>query len=231
MQMVTVSQNPDENAVGEYDVEEAEEEVYYTPPPSRFSFRVYLLTALVSLAVVAGALYVLWTTMERGQIDRLRYVLRDVRLLPEAESVLPSAGEGFRIYYTRDGIKLTPYMHSLASGVTPHERHRLILREVLSPPPPGPFEAVVPPETELRGFYIVGRTAYIDLSQEFVEPESPSPLAERLAVYGIVNALVLNSPDVDAVQILVEGEPIETAWGWLDTSSPLGANLGTIEEL
>jgi spore germination protein GerM len=108
------------------------------------------------------------------------------------------------------------------------EREQAVLDLLFSPPPNASLERVIPEGTRLRAFYVIDRSGYLDISKEFLEPKQASPEAERLAVYALVNAIVLNSPGIDAVQILVEGRSIQSPWGWMDCSSPLGANLSLI---
>ena len=123
-----------------------------------------------------------------------------------------------------------PYLYPTRRAVNDPERARLILNALFTPPRGAVFRSAMPEGTHLRNYYQVGVTAYLDLSKEFLEPENPTPVGERIAVYASVNSIVLNDLGVEAVQLLVEGQPIETAWGWLDCSSPLGANLSIIAQ-
>jgi hypothetical protein len=86
----------------------------------------------------------------------------------------------------------------------------------------------LPGKTVIRAAYILDGIVWIDLSKDFQQPKNPSPLAERLTVYALVDTFLLNAPDLLGVRILVEGQPVSTAWGWLDLSAPLGINLSLI---
>lgn len=184
--------------------------------------------AVVCLAIVGWGIYGLRQIVDRGYLDQVEYAFRDASMLP-GESFQRSALEStVRIYFTRDGKTLTPSTRRLRRSVTGAERIGLILQGLFEIAPNPPLRSAFPPGTEARGFYRIDRTGYLDLSKEFLNPREPSPRGERLAVYAIVNSIVLNDPEIDSVQLMVEGEPIETAWGWIDCSSPLGANLAMI---
>ena len=64
--------------------------------------------------------------------------------------------------------------------------------------------------------------AYVDLSAP------PEPVAgsstELLLAYGVVDSIILNCPEVKAVQILFGGREVSTLAGHLDLSRPLGLN-------
>ena len=80
----------------------------------------------------------------------------------------------------------------------------------------------------MRGVYLLDGIIYLDLSQTFTRPEEPTPLGERLAIYSLVNSFMLNLQSLRGVQILIEGQIAQSAWGWLDISTPLGPDLSLI---
>jgi hypothetical protein len=91
----------------------------------------------------------------------------------------------------------------------------------------------LPKGTSIRALYVVGNVLWLDMSPAFLKPDNPSPLMERLVVYSLVNSFLLNDPNpsqptVVGVCFMVDGKPIDSAWGWLDLSSPLGADLSLI---
>jgi hypothetical protein len=124
---------------------------------------------------------------------------------------------------------LAPYVFRLRHELKIRERERVVLTRIFEPPPHPRLEPIIPKGTALRAFYVIDRAAYLDVTREFLNPPERTPEAERLAVYALVNAIVLNSEEIDAVQILVEGRSIRSAWGWMDCSTPLAANLSVIQ--
>jgi hypothetical protein len=191
----------------------------------------FLLGAVLSIAIIAGAIYGIRSIVRSSYLDQVSYTFgRDVSLLPARTFRPTPTDQMVRIFQTENGETLVPATRRLRRVVSEPEKARLILQEVFSPVPRGgSLRAPLPDGTRSRGFYTIGKTGYLDLSEDFREPPAKTPQGERLAVYSLVNSLVLNNAGVDAVQILVEGRPIETAWGWLDCSTPLGANLSIVE--
>ncbi len=188
-----------------------------------------LLAVTLSLGIIGWGVWTLREVVRRGYLDQLRYDFRDVSLLPEARLSALVTAHSVRIFFTHDGRTLTPSVRRLRREVSGPEKARLILEELFAPPRSAVFRSALPPGTRSRGFYQIGRIAYLDLSEEFLSPPEPTPEGERLAVYALVNSIVLNDPGLDGLQLMVNGYPIETAWGWLDCSSPLAPNLSIVQ--
>jgi hypothetical protein len=189
----------------------------------------FAIAIVVTVLLIGATLFTLRDILVKGRIDQWMYVFEDARLLPSQDIETPGAEATVRIYYEGPGGALTPYIHRLRRDLEPHERERFVLDQLFAPPPHPRFKAAIPEGTALRAFYVVGRSAYLDVSEEFLTSSAPSARGERLAVYALVNGIVLNSREIDSVQILVEGRPIRSAWGWMDCSTPLGANLSVIQ--
>lgn len=181
------------------------------------------------LAMTAVGFSALQGILARNTLDREHYDFAQARLLPRRAPDLPTLGEGYRTYYTKDGESLVAHLRGLPGALPVEERRRMILRSIFKSAPGEDLRSPIPEGSKLRSVFVIEKVAYVDISSEFAQPALPSPRGERLAVYSIVNGLVLNDSSIDAVQILVDGKPVETVWGWIDCSSPLGANLGLIE--
>ncbi|MEW6086732.1 MAG: GerMN domain-containing protein [bacterium] len=83
------------------------------------------------------------------------------------------------------------------------------------------LDPVIPEGTVLKEVFLdKNGTAYVDFSAEFVKNHPGGSSGEIMTVYGIVNTLCANFPEVKSVQILVEGKEIETISGHLDTRYP-----------
>ena len=94
-----------------------------------------------------------------------------------------------------------------------------------------PLVSAVPPGTTLRALFLTERgEAYVDLSRELTAAHSGGAVDELLTVYTIVDALTVNLPAVESVQMLVDGKEVQTLAGHVDLRQPLAKNLslGTI---
>ncbi len=80
----------------------------------------------------------------------------------------------------------------------------------------------IPYGTELIDLDIEGKTAYADFNGALKTNHSGGSTAEINTVYAIVNTITLNFPEIESVQILVEGEEVATLAGHIDISRPIG---------
>jgi hypothetical protein len=77
----------------------------------------------------------------------------------------------------------------------------------------------------LEVFVTARGVAYVDLSREVTGSRVPGTRAELLAVYSLVNSIVLNFPAIQRVQILIDGQATETLAGHVDLSRPLPPDM------
>ena len=103
---------------------------------------------------------------------------------------------------------------------------RTILRELAAGPLDKHRVRTLPKGDILKTFFIGSdKTAYVDLNTEMWTHHPGGVQADMLAIYSIVNSLVLNMAEIDAVKILsADREPIPAA-GHLDLRYPLKANI------
>lgn len=184
---------------------------------------VFILTFVVgSIALISyGVNRMIGATI----VQELHQNYRAISLLPSHKIQTPKGDMQLQIYYIARGRALAPEARRLRRATSENERLRLIAQELRQPPSDRMLENPLPSGTEIRGVYLMNNIAYIDLSSEFTKVERATPLKERLAIYALVNSLALNNPSIQGVQIMINGWPAATAWGWLDISSPLGPDL------
>jgi germination protein M len=127
-------------------------------------------------------------------------------------------------YISDDGMRLIGFERPLERDTDPAAQARIILEAQLTEPPP-PLLSPIPLGTELRAFYMAGQDAFVDLSAEVTLGHSGGSLEELFTVYAIVNALTTNIPAINAVQILVNGNEVDTLVGHVDLQHPLERNL------
>ncbi len=86
--------------------------------------------------------------------------------------------------------------------------------------------AVLPETTRLRTFFIkADGTAYIDFESPSFKGWPFSAISEFLAVYSLVDTLIVNLDKVDAVKIMLDGKETMTLAGHADLSRPLVADM------
>ena len=84
----------------------------------------------------------------------------------------------------------------------------------------------IPQNTKLRALYITEEgTGYVDLSVDIQENHPGGVATELLTVYSIVNSLILNIAEIEAVKILIEGQESLTLAGHIDLQQPFEANM------
>ena len=117
---------------------------------------------------------------------------------------------------------LHPELRTVPLPAEIDQRVRVVLRELLS----GSQERrapVVPYQGEVLGVYIDGSgNAFVDLTGP-PEPMTGSH-SELMLVYGVVNSILLNCPELQGVQVLFSGHEVSTLSGHLDLSRPLALN-------
>lgn len=87
--------------------------------------------------------------------------------------------------------------------------------------PVGAYGQVVPDATQVRGVSLRGDLAVVDFSKEFYDDLPAGSSAEMVAVYGVIDTIAVNFPQVKQVSFLKEGQPVETVKGHLDLRQPL----------
>lgn|SRR3989338_2665406 len=72
----------------------------------------------------------------------------------------------------------------------------------------------------LNAFFDEDGTAYLNFSKDIIKNNPGGTFAELSAINSIVHTLVENFEEITAVQILINGEEVNTLWGHIDTSKP-----------
>ncbi len=94
-----------------------------------------------------------------------------------------------------------------------------VMSELLKGPETDELSRVIPEGTVLRGITLEYGVAYVDFSEELLQAEVGGE-AEAVLVDSIVKTLT-QLEEVDSVQILVEGEIVETIAGHIPIDEPL----------
>lgn len=172
-----------------------------------------IAAALAAVGLAAAATIVL---------DR---TARPPRESPATGDPRPAGGasDTARLFYVaEDGTALIGRTVETPSGGDPAERARMIAERQLAPPE-RPLISPFPAGTTLRAIYLTTEgDAFVDLSRHAAAGHPGGSLDELFTVYALVNALVSNVREIDAVQILIEGREVDTLAGHVDLRRPLG---------
>jgi hypothetical protein len=128
-------------------------------------------------------------------------------------------------YVSEDGMSLVGVQREVPFGESVLEQAERIVQAQLAPAPP-PLVSAIPGGTALRAIYVTDRgDAFVDLSMDARTKHSGGALDELFTVYSIVDALTVNLPAITRVQILIEGQEVDTLAGHVDLRNPLQKNL------
>jgi spore germination protein GerM len=151
---------------------------------------------------------------------------------PAIESGAPGVSRKIKarlFYVADDGSRLTAVERDVPYGEGTLEQARQILLAQLTPVA-DPFVSAVPPGTTLRALFVTDQgVAYVDLSADVSSAHGGGSTGEILTVYTIVNALTVNLPAVKSVQLLVNGQQVDTMAGHVDIWRPLAKNLAWVQ--
>ena len=147
---------------------------------------------------------------------------------PDTSAAMPDGGPlntAVLFYVAEDGTMLVRAAREVAFGEDTLARARIIAEAQLAPPP-APWISPFPEGTTLRAVYLAdGGDTFVDLSREVTLAHPGGSLDELFTVYALVNALTTNLPEITAVQILVEGQEVDTLAGHVDLRRPLALNM------
>ena len=128
-------------------------------------------------------------------------------------------------YVAENGLGLVEHSRDIAYGNEPLVRARTIIEYQLGNAPE-PLVSPFPEGTTLRSLYLTGNgNAFVDLSPEVTTEHSGGSLDELFTVYSLVNALTINVPEINAVQIMINGSEVDTLAGHIDLRQPLEPNM------
>jgi spore germination protein GerM len=175
--------------------------------------RIGLLVLLLAGLGAWGVSYVLERVLEtpRGTVTPA---------VPDAPATAHITATLFHVSEDGLGLVRTQREVPLADDLVEQGR-RILVAQLGDMPPPG-LASAFPPGTSLRAFYVTDRgDAFVDLSPDAAAGHPGGSQAELLTVYAIVHAVAANLPAVRRVQILVNGQEVDTLAGHVDLRHPL----------
>jgi spore germination protein GerM len=138
----------------------------------------------------------------------------------------PSKTTRAHLYFSdKDNQFLIAEERTLKHPENPAFFARSIVEALIRGPQPG-LVRTIPEHTGIRAIYITQEgICYVDLTSEIADKHPGGIKSELLTVYSIVNSIVLNVPEVEAVKILINGNESLTLAGHIDLQVPIKANM------
>jgi germination protein M len=176
--------------------------------------------AFIALAAVAAIALLVWLLTAGGP----RPAEQGVAQLEVLATPTPAPEQRIILLFIGDDGLLHPELRSAPLPEEVDQRIRVVMRELLAGPGASSGLApVIPYDAALEAVFVDEHgNAYIDLSAP------PEPLAgsstELMLAYGVVDSIILNCPEITAVQVLFGGRELTTLTGHLDLSKPLVLN-------
>jgi hypothetical protein len=113
----------------------------------------------------------------------------------------------------------------LSHSNNPAEFGRAIIEALIQGPREG-LMPTVPAGTAVRALYVTpDKVAYVDMTAMLRDAHPGGVQSELMTIYSIVNSLILNISQIDAVSILIDGREAMTLAGHIDLRFPFRANM------
>ncbi len=125
-----------------------------------------------------------------------------------------------KVYYpNEDGTKLIAVVRKVRTDKTT-DKYTAAMHSLMSGTKEKGQVSIIPKEAKLRHVTVQNGTAKVDFSKEFARKFTGGSTGEEMLVGSIVDTLT-EFPEVQQVQFLIEGQPVETIAGHMDTTAPI----------
>lgn len=150
---------------------------------------------------------------------------------PAPEQPQPMATQEVNLYFSDDqAMYLVPEKRSLQSaGADQKQLAAALVNELIAGPKQAKLHATMPQGSKLLSLEIAGGLATVNLNQDFQSQHSGGSTGEIMTIYSLVNSLT-DLQGIQQVQLLVEGNKLETLKGHLEISQPLTRNPDIIKK-
>ena len=173
--------------------------------------------ALVALAAVIGVI----VFQSTNQPDQAGTAKND-----SSENLKPPQTTLAHLYFSDPNNQfLIAEERSLKHPDNPAFFARRIVEALIKGPQQG-LVRTIPQKTKIRAIYVTQEgICYVDMTSTIADQHPGGIKSELLTVYSIVNSIVLNVPEVEAVKILINGSEATTLAGHIDLQVPVKANM------
>lgn len=189
--------------------------------------------AILALAGVVIAAAALWWLLFLAIPAWFRTTPEEARVgQPAAPAVDPASQRKITatLYFvSEDGMSLVPVQREIPHGEAVVDQARHIVEAQLGPGA-APLASAIPTGTTLRAIYLSERgDLFVDLSAEVTRNHIGGALDELFTVYALVNAITVNLPAIQRVQLLIGGKETDTLAGHVDLRNPLSRNMAWVK--
>jgi spore germination protein GerM len=142
---------------------------------------------------------------------------------------IPEAKRQVLLYFSDDeGEFLIGEKRKISKKTQVMEEVKEVINELIKGPR-GKLIPTLPPRTRLLNLELgENGIAKVNFNHALSKDHPGGSSAEIMTVYSMVNTLTLNFPQIKRVQILIEGEAVETIAGHLSIRQPVPPNLDLI---
>ena len=180
-------------------------------PPAHRAERLFIAGGVVVAAAVV--LLVTWILTPRPPVRPPREKV--VEAPPQATPV--------QLYFaSAEGTTLIGESRVVTLPEDPSDRLRVLVHELAAGSTSG-GQALVPAAATVRAAYLLqdGETLCLDFSRDLKTGLNPGSTAEYLALQSLLQTVGANVPGVKRVQLLIEGQIVESLGGHYDLTRPL----------
>ena len=139
----------------------------------------------------------------------------------------PHADKGIvQLYFSdKENSFLIAEERKLSHGDNPAQFGQTIITALIQGPTEG-LMRTIPVGTKLLALFVApDGTAYLDLTSTLKDAHPRGIQSEQMTIFSIVNSLILNIPEINAVKILIDGRESITLAGHIDLRFPFKANM------
>lgn len=136
-----------------------------------------------------------------------------------------------RLYYESPQMLLGAETRNIALPESPAAAIPVVVRELLKGPSKPPLGRLLPPDTVLRGAYVLpGGTVVVDLGGATLSQGwGTGSHQELMSVYSLVQSLSANFAEARRVRLLINGTPAETLAGHVSLAKSLAPLPNLVE--
>lgn len=141
---------------------------------------------------------------------------KDINLESDTET---SENRNIKLYFvSEDGVLTEEWRNIKITDTVPVEQY--VVNELIKGPEDTTLKPVLASDTKLTSVEVTEGTAYINMTQGFIDKHKGTPEKESLAVYAIVNS-VTAIEGIDNVQFLIDGKKVQ-GFETVDLTLPIG---------
>ena len=177
----------------------------------------FSVLVLIGGAVALGVVFIRAVDLPVGEAPR--EILRPANVKPSQTTLA-------HLYFSdKESQFLIAEERILKHPENPALFARSIIEALIKGPQRGLIRTI-PADATVRAIYVTAEgICYLDLNSNIADKHPGGIKSELLSVYSIVNSVVLNVPEVEAVKILINGDEAETLAGHIDLQVPVKANM------